>query len=83
MTHNARGVLTDRYTLVVQKKKTKKAAFTSFIYDNEKDPYQLNKIPLEEQSELSKKLLKELAVLLKNTNDFWFQKRELNHLIPY
>lgn len=83
MTHNARGVLTDRYTLVVQKKKTKKAAFISFIYDNEKDPYQLNKIPLEEQSELSKKLLRELAILLKNTNDFWFQKRELKHLIPY
>lgn len=83
MIYNARGVLTDRYTLVIQKNNNKKIAFTSYIYDNEKDPYQQYKILLEEQSELAKKLLKELAILLKKTNDPWYQKRELNHLIPY
>jgi len=69
MIYNARGVLTDRYTLVIQKKNVKKEHVESFIYDNEKDPYQLNKLQLDEIPKISKKLLKELAILLKQTND--------------
>jgi len=86
MLGNSRGVLTNRYTLVINDKKGKKSLDTSessYLYDNIQDPYQLNKIALDELSSVSKDLLNELASLLKETNDPWYQKRKLSTIIPY
>ena len=46
-----------------------------FCYDNEKDPYQLNRIAFDQMDvEMVKILKKELYNLLKRTNDKWYQK---------
>tara|TARA_B100000809_G_C15066606_1_gene504408 strand:- start:674 stop:1471 length:798 start_codon:yes stop_codon:yes gene_type:complete len=89
MLGNSRGVQTDRYTFCVQQDKkqwgTKKntAIKAIFFYDNQVDPYQLNRISAKEQPEISKKLLVTLAQLLKKTNDPWFQKKKYSDVIPY
>jgi len=89
MLGNSRGVYTDRYTLCLQenkkqwdKKKGSKIA-QAFIYDNLKDPYQLNKIDIKDNPKVAKNLLNYLGKLLKKTNDPWFQKKKYKHLIPY
>lgn len=67
---NSRGVYTGKYMFVVSEKggKLEKA----FYYDNEADPYQLNRIPA---SDMDQKLLNELKAnlyqLLTSTEDRW------------
>lgn len=86
---NARGVLTERYTLCItipygDDGQVKKGILKeAFIYDNVNDPYQLNKINFEDRPEVSKQLLANLGQLLKNTNDPWFQNRYFDTLITY
>jgi len=86
---NSRGILTDRYTLCLQENKknwTSKEGTElaeTFLYDNQQDPYQLHKIPLEDRKEVSQKLLAQLGKKLKETNDPWYQKRKYGNLIPY
>jgi len=77
-----RGVYTGRYTLSVSRDRETNT-FDSFIYDNEKDPYQKTKIPLAKRPKVSEELLKELAQWLKKTNDPWYQKKMAQSLIPY
>ncbi|UXX81295.1 sulfatase [Reichenbachiella carrageenanivorans] len=89
MLGNARGVLSDRYTLCLRENKkawAKKQGTDlaeSFMYDNVEDPYQLNKIPLDQKPTESKALLKILAEELKRTNDPWYQKKKYSEVIPY
>ncbi|TGV04767.1 sulfatase family protein [Flavivirga rizhaonensis] len=89
MLGNSRGVFTDRYSLCLRenKKQWDKDKGTkveeAFFYDNLKDPYQLNKIDIKEQPEVSNVLLKELARLLEKTNDPWFQEKKYKDIIPY
>ncbi|RKR14419.1 arylsulfatase A-like enzyme [Maribacter vaceletii] len=89
MLGNSRGVLTKQYTLWLEedklpwdKKKGTKLA-QSFLYDNLNDPYQLKKIPIKELPEISKVLLKDLGVMLKNTNDPWYQENLYADTIIY
>lgn len=70
---NSRGVYTGKYMFVVQEKdgEFEKA----FCYDNESDPYQLNRIPGEEiEKEIFIELKNELHGLLKTTGDSWFSE---------
>lgn len=89
MLGNSRGVLTKRYTLCLQEnkkawsKKKERKLVKKYIYDNKLDPYQLNKINISEKPTIAKELLQELAILLKKTNDPWYQKRKYNNIIPY
>ena len=88
MLNNSRGVLTNRYTLCIQEemneeKNEETYLIDSFLYDNLKDPYQLNKINLNEKPEVAKELLTKLGKLLKKANDPWFQKRKHDTIILY
>ncbi|WP_299547270.1 sulfatase [Seonamhaeicola sp.] len=89
MLGNSRGVLTDRYTLCLKESKKSwdkhevNTIDEAYFYDNQADPYQKNKIKLEDNPEVSKTLLNHLAVLLKQTNDPWFQQKKHSDLIPY
>ena len=89
MLANSRGVLTNQYTLCLQENKKQRdqkkdtKLTKTFIYNNVNDPYQLNKISLEDKPKLAKKLLTQLGKLLKETNDPWFQKKKYQSIIPY
>lgn len=89
MLGNSRGLQTDRYTLVIKENKKQwdakegTAIEEAYLFNNETDPYQNEKIPLEEKPEVSKELLNELAIKLKMANDPWFQAKKYPDLIPY
>ena len=80
--YHARGVYTGRYTFVVNEEKGKLADV--FLWDNVKDPYQLNKIP---ESKIEPKLLhslkSELISLLKSTEDKWYTQKMFNKYFNY
>ncbi len=85
-----RGVLSNRYSLYLKKPKKEKAnnfntltLEEGFIYDNENDPYQLNRLSLKDKPLVAKNLLTKLGVLLKKANDPWYQKKLYSNFIPY
>ena len=53
------------------------------LYDDVQDPYQLQNLVPEEYPELFASLCRELAVLLRESDDVWFRERVLSELIPY
>ncbi|MCT4586832.1 MAG: sulfatase [Carboxylicivirga sp.] len=72
--YNKRGIYTGDYTYVVVEEKGK--IVESFVYDNIKDPYQINRITDEEvPAELLKTLQTGLVKLLKETEDVWYTKK--------
>ncbi|TKG95484.1 sulfatase [Puteibacter caeruleilacunae] len=77
---NGRGVYTGDYMFVVTQKEGKK--INAFFYDNKKDPEQLNKIPASKMK-LEKAMKKELAALLKQTNDRWFVNKVCDDYLKY
>lgn len=89
MLGNSRGIKTKRYTLVLKENKkqwdpqegTKLAK--SYLFDNEKDPYQTREIPLKEKPKVAKRLLKDLAAKLKQAHDPWYQHKKYADIIPY
>lgn len=84
MLNNSRGVLTNQYTLCIEEaKNSNDETVEPFIYDNVNDPYQLHKINLKDAPKVSKTLLTQLAKLLQQTNDPWFQQKRYKDLIPY
>lgn len=89
MLGNSRGILTDRYTLCLKEHKKpwdKQEVNTleaAYFYDNLNDPYQLNKIPLNQDSNISKKLLELLVKKLEMSNDPWYQEKKYDSIIPY
>jgi len=83
MLDKSRGVFTVRYTLNVEEKKNGNTAPVIFMYDNLKDPYQLNKIIVKSDSETAKALLIQLGKLLKKNNDPWFKNKKYKDIIPY
>lgn len=85
MLSNARGVLTEKYTLCLKEngRADNKRITEAYIYDNVNDPYQLNKIGIAEVPSTSKELLKHLANLLEQTNDPWYQTKKYSSIIPY
>jgi arylsulfatase A-like enzyme len=76
----SRGIYTGKYMFVVEEKSGKVSK--SYGYDNARDPYQLNKIPFENLQN-GEVLKKQLAQLLKETNDSWFQKKICNDFLLY
>ncbi|SDM29631.1 sulfatase-like hydrolase/transferase [Kriegella aquimaris] len=89
MLSNSRGIYTDRYTLCLdekagaESKSETKALKEAYIYDREKDPYQLNKIQLQDLPDVSEELLPLLGKALKKANDPWYQQRRYDELIVY
>jgi arylsulfatase A-like enzyme len=78
----SRGVYTGKYMFVV----TENTGILTevYCYDNEKDPYQMNKIPYEDlDTQTGEQLKMELTELLKNTNDKWYQEKICSDFLSY
>ncbi|MEM6643300.1 MAG: sulfatase [Bacteroidota bacterium] len=82
MGYRYRGLFTGKYTFVVEEKKgeiTKK-----YCYDNENDPYQLNKIDTKSlDGSLEKYFKTKLVDLLKETGDKWVAKKVGSNYLAY
>ena len=55
----------------------------SLLFDDEKDPYQMNNLSLEENKELVKQLCSEMVGMLKEIDDPWYRERILSNMISY
>ena len=53
------------------------------LYDDVRDPYQMQPLDPKAYPELFASLCGELAVLLRENNDVWYRKRVLAEWIPY
>jgi arylsulfatase A-like enzyme len=88
MLDKARGIHSKNYTLCLREKRMLKDNSTFelqeiYLYDNLKDPYQLQKIPIEDLPEVATDLLNILGKELKRTNDPWYKKRKYKNFINY
>lgn len=78
----SRGIKTDRYTFALYINKDKKLEH-SLLYDDKKDPYQLNNLALEDHQEVVKALCREMGKQLKLIDDPWYSQHILADFIPY
>ncbi len=78
----ARGIKTEKYTLAFYINK-KNELMKTFLFDDEKDPYQLNNLPIEENRDIVKGLCVELGAELKKIDDPWYIQKVLTDLIKY
>ena len=79
----ARGIRTDKYTMVFTIDKQTKKIQSGLLYNDVDDPYQMQPLLLEQNKTLVKLLCKELASLLKEASDPWYKQKILNDIIPY
>lgn len=79
----SRGIKTERYTLSLSINKKTGKLKSALLFDDKKDPYQLNNLKLSEHKKLVKSLCKKMVPLLKNADDPWYKKRILSDMIPY
>jgi len=81
---DSRGVITKRYSFAIVLHRNGKIKET-LLFDNELDPYQNNNLPLHSYPQLTKQLMEELALLLKEAKDPWWEdgtyERIYNELI--
>jgi arylsulfatase A-like enzyme len=77
----SRGVYTGHQTFVVEEGWNGEMAET-FCYNNDNDPYQINKIPFEALQN-GQELKAELARLLKETNDLWYTDKVCTDFLDY
>ena len=78
----ARGVKTNRYTLELIIDKSKLLQSTRY-FDNLKDPYQLNNLPVVQSDTVVRQLLSELGYWLKRSEDPWYKEHILDKWIQY
>ena len=55
----------------------------TLLFDDVKDPYQLQNLSPEEHPEIAKELYQELARQLKEIDDPWYQQKILSDILPY
>ena len=55
----------------------------SLLFDDEKDPYQMNNLPLEQNREVVQELCTEMGKVLKEIDDPWYKEGILADMIPY
>ena len=75
----ARGLKTDRYSFEISIKRDNTLAGV-IIYDDLKDPYQLENIDYKKEPELFKELCIQLAAKLEEANDVWHKEGILEKL---
>lgn len=80
---SSRGIKTAHYTLALYIDRKTKQLTRSVLFDDEKDPYQLHNLPLEENREVMTQLCREMGVLLKQIDDPWYKERILSEYVPY
>lgn len=78
----ARGVKTARYTMELTVGRDGKPGRV-LLFDDVKDPYQMHNIDPATEPALFGGLCRELAVLLRQTNDIWYRERVLAGTVPY
>lgn len=79
----SRGVKTAGYTLSLSIDWNRRELSRVLFFHDEVDPYQLHNLSMDDYPEQKAYLLKELAQLLKNTDDPWYHEQLLSGLIPY
>lgn len=77
-----RGIKTDRYTMSLEIDR-EGSLVNTYLFDNVKDPYQLNNIPLEAAPDVAADLCQELGDGLSKIEDPWYEKKYLAELIHY
>lgn len=79
----SRGFKSAKYTLALYIDRKEHKLVKSLLFDDEKDPYQLNNLPLEENKEVVKELCAEMGKVLKEIDDPWYKEGILKDMIPY
>ena len=72
-----------RYTLALYIDRENHKLVKSLLFDDEKDPYQMNNLSLEENQEVVKDLCAEMGKVLKEIDDPWYKEGILKDMIPY
>ena len=70
------------YTLELTIDRSNKLTKVQFFND-QKDPYQVQNLDTEKNKRAYLRMLKELAKLLKNAEDRWYDEKILGNIIPY
>ena len=78
----ARGIKTQQYTLALYIDRENKLTKT-LLFDDVKDPYQLQNLSPEEHPGIVKELYQELAKQLKEIDDPWYQQKILSDILSY
>jgi arylsulfatase A-like enzyme len=73
----SRGLKTERYTLSISIDKKTKKLKQVLMFDDLKDPYQMNNLSVEENKKLFDSLCKQMPALLKKANDPWYREKIL------
>ena len=79
----SRGFKSARYTLALYIDRENHKLVKSLLFDDEKDPYQMNNLSLEENQEVVKDLCAEMGKVLKEIDDPWYKEGILKDMIPY
>ena len=80
---SARGYKTARYTLALYIDKKDRTLKKALLFDDEKDPYQMNNLPLEENREIVEELCFKMGRELRAIDDPWYRERILSDMIDY
>ena len=80
---SSRGFKSARYTLALYIDRENHKLVKSLLFDDEKDPYQMNNLSLEENQEVVKDLCAEMGKVLKEIDDPWYTEKILSDRIPY
>ena len=79
----ARGIKTHQYTLCLTIDKKTKGLQDVLLFDDQNDPYQMQKLSYQENKEIITQLCRQMVPLLKEADDPWYKEKILNDLIPY
>ncbi len=79
----ARGIKTERYTLAITIDKKTNKLQEVLMFDDLKDPYQMNNLSVEKNMKLFQSLCSQMPALLKKANDPWYREKILSDFIPY
>ena len=80
---SSRGFKSARYTLALYIDRENHKLVKSLLFNDEKDPYQMNNLSLEENQEVVKDLCAEMGKVLKEIDDPWYKEGILKDMIPY
>ena len=79
----ARGIKTHRYTMSLTIDRKTKELKEVLLFDDQKDPYQMQNLPWQENKEIVSDLCKQMVPLLEEADDPWYKEQILKELIPY
>jgi arylsulfatase A-like enzyme len=78
----ARGIKTHRYTMAITIDRQKQVK-EILLFDDKKDPYQMQPLDADKNKKIFKQLTKEMGKLLKKADDPWYKEKVLPAIISY